>query len=96
MHRLTKDPNAILDYGFDWSEWLDADDEITASTWLTISPGTVPALAYVAGSQTFTADQTKVKLSGGKVGTTYTVTNRIETSEGLTDDRSLIIEVQER
>jgi len=36
-YEVKKDPNADLDYGFDWTAWLGATDTITESTW------TVPA-----------------------------------------------------
>ena len=32
-YEVKKDPNADLDYGFDWTAWLGATDTITESTW---------------------------------------------------------------
>ena len=29
-----KDPDAVLDYGFDWSAWLEAGDTIVTSEWI--------------------------------------------------------------
>ena len=33
-YEVKKDPNADLDYGFDWTAWLGATDTITESTWV--------------------------------------------------------------
>lgn len=85
---FTKDPDAILDYAVDWSRWL-AGDTIAASVWI------VPAgLAKV--SETNTATKAVVWLSGGSAGVAYTVTNRITTAAGRTEDRSFTIRVEER
>ncbi len=85
---FTKDPSAVLDYMIDWSRWLKGDT-IQTSQW------TVPAgLALV--SQTNTTTTTTVWLSGGTAGQTYTVTNRITTASGRTDERSIIIKVEDR
>ena len=85
---FTKDPNAVLDYTIDWTRWL-AGDQIATSEWL------VPAgLAKMADSKT--ASSATVWLSGGTAGQSYTVTNRITTSAGRTEDRSFIAKVEER
>jgi hypothetical protein len=85
---FTKDPDAILDYAVDWSRWL-AGDTIAASVWI------VPAgLTKVTESNTPT--KAIVWLSGGSAGQTYTVTNRITTAAGRTEDRSFTIRVEER
>jgi len=84
-----KDPQAILDYSIEWSTWLVTGETISTSTW------TVPAgLTKVSDSKTTTA--TTVWLSGGTVGTAYTVTCHIKTSVNREDDRSFIIVVEER
>lgn len=85
---FTKDPDAILDYAVDWSRWL-AGDTIAASVWL------VPTgLTKVSDSNT--ATRAIVWLSGGSAGVTYTVTNRITTAAGRTEDRSFAVRVEER
>lgn len=85
---FVKDPNAVLDYAVDWSRWL-AGDEIATSTW------TVPAGLTKLGDSTTTTRAT-VWLAGGTVGQSYTVTNRITTAGGRTEERSFIIRVEER
>lgn len=90
MARYLKDPNAVLDYGFDWGTdgWLGADT-IATSTW------TVPSgLTSEASSNTTTT--ATVWLSGGTAGQVYEVTNRIVTAAGRTDERSFTIRVENR
>lgn len=83
-----KDPNAVLDYGYDWSKWLlSVDDTITSSTW-TVTGAT-------ADSDSHDDTTTTVWLSGGTVGTPIVATNRITTAGGRTDDRTLRIAVRE-
>ena len=85
---FTKDPNAVLDYSIDWTRWL-AGDQIATSEWI------VPAgLTKLADSKTVSS--ARVWLSGGTAGQSYTVTNRITTVGGRTEDRSFIIRVEER
>ena len=83
-----KDPDAILDYQIDWSDWLGADT-IVASTW-TVGTG------IIKDSDTFTATTATVWLSGGTVATSYSATNRIVTTLGRTDDRTIQITVKNK
>jgi len=85
---FTKDPNAVLDYSIDWTRWL-AGDQIATSVWLVAT-----GLTKVADSKT--ASSATVWLSGGTAGQSYTVTNRITTAGGRTEDRSFTIRVEER
>lgn len=87
---FTKDPDATLDYGFDWATdgWLGSDT-IASATWV------VPS-GLTKGSETNTTTTATVWLSGGTVATDYTVTCRITTAGGRIDDRSLLIQVRNR
>ena len=89
MTTFTKDPNAVLDYAIDWSKWL-AGDQISESAWSVSDP------ALEVSDETNTATQATVWLSGGAVGTSYTVTNKITTQAGRIDERSFIVQVQDR
>ena len=84
-----KDPDAVLDYGFDWLDWLANGETISTSTW------TIPT-GLTEDSETETSTTTKVWLSGGTAGIDYTITNKIVTSAGRTDERSITIMVEER
>lgn len=79
MSIFVKSPNATLDFGFDWSDWLDSGETIEASSW------SVPSGLTNVGDS-FSTTQTKIWLSGGTAGTEYTVTNTIETTESATEE----------
>lgn len=89
MGVFLKDPDAVLDYGLDWSSWLSDGETISASNW------TVPT-GLTKDSQSSTGTDTTVWLSGGTVGLSYEVTNRISTNQGRTDDRTIQIAVRQR
>lgn len=85
-----KDPDAVLDYALDWAtQWLASGETITTSVW------TVPT-GITEDSDSFNDSVTKVWLSGGTAGTTYTIANKITTSAGRTDERSFDILVGQR
>ena len=85
----TKDPDAKLDWIFDWSSWLAPSETIATSTFIVSAGLTVE-------SDTKTAISTTVWLSGGQTGQVYQVTNRITTNQNRIDDRSIRIRVVNR
>lgn len=89
MSQFLKDPGATLDFGVDWSEWLDENEVIAESAWA------VPAGLTLA-SHGHTDTLAVAWLAGGTAGQTHTVANRITTSAGRTDERSMTIKVVER
>jgi hypothetical protein len=89
MAAIVKDPNANLDYGVDWSDWLGEDETIVTSTWV------VPE-GLTQGAAGFEGGRTVVWLTGGTDGQSYAVVNRITTSQDRTDDRSIPIIVANR
>lgn len=86
---FVKDPDANLPYGVDWSSWLADGDTIGTSTWI------VP-VGLTAGVDSVDGGMATVWLSGGALGEDYTVVNRVTTSSGMADDRSIRILVRER
>lgn len=88
---IEKDPAEVLDYQVDWdgvNSWLQGDT-ITSATW------TVPAgLTQVSDSRTATT--ATVWLSGGVVGSRYTVSCAITTAGGRTGKRSFTVVVRQR
>lgn len=84
-----KDPQAVLDYGFDWSRWLEGADFVTESSW-TIPDGLTMETEWFDGLTT------AVRLSGGTVGVVYTVTNHIKTDAQREDDRSMTLRCTQR
>lgn len=89
----------MLDYGMDWSDWLqteaerlagtDSADTISTSTW------TVPT-GITKDSDSKGDRSTLIWLSGGTAGATYTLTNKIVTTGGRTCERSIEIIVEQR
>lgn len=90
-YSVPKDPQAQLDYTFNWSQWLPGGSTIASVIW------TIPAgITQIASS--FTNTTATVWVSGGTVGTTYTVTCRITTNAAtpLIDERSVTLVVEQR
>ena len=90
MFQAKKDPNAVLDYTLDWSAYLTPlVDVITSVTWI-LSSG----LTKVSQSNTTTTATAFV--SGGVLGNTETLTCRITTAAGRTDDRTVLLRIVTR
>lgn len=85
----SKDPNAVLDYTWNWAAWLASGDTLSGSTVTADTGLTVESFSIVG--QTVTA-----WLSGGEAGTSYRVTCQAVTTGGRTDERSIVIEVANR
>lgn len=92
--RFNKDPDAILDYGFDWTPWLDGD-VIETSTW-TVEQDAGTTNTLTTSNSTFdpAGGKTTIWLSGGETGDYYTLTNEITTGAGRLDDRTLGISIR--
>lgn len=86
---FVKDPDAVLDYMFDWSVWLSSGETIQSSN-VTVTSG------INLDSQSATSTKVTAWISGGTSGVPYTVTCRVNTSQGRTDDRSITIRVSDR
>lgn len=87
---FTKDPNAVLDYSFDWAtEWLVAGETISSHV-MTVGTG------LTKDSDSENGGIVTVWLSGGTAGVNYPVACKIVTSAGRTDERTILIECMER
>ena len=86
---FTKDPDAVLDYQWNWSAWL-ADGETISSAVITVDTG------LTLDSQSNTTTTVTAWLSGGTVDEGYRVVCSITTSAARTDDRSIYISCRER
>ena len=92
-----KDPSAVLDYVFDWTEWLATGETIavdseTGEKLITITADT----GITVDSSTEDAGKVTVWLSGGTAGINYKVACKITTSAGRTDERTIWIKVVDR
>lgn len=86
---FVKDPDANLDYVFDWSDWLETGE--TISSYVT----TVPA-GLTKGTESELSGKVAVWLSGGTANSVYQVACKITTSLGRIDERTIEIDVQHR
>ncbi len=85
---VEKDPDAKLNYGWNWSAWLGTET-IASSVW------TVTAGPVLSGA-TFNATSTSVLMAGGVVGEVHTLSNRITTApSGLIDELSITVTIVE-
>ena len=103
MESVTKDPQAVLAYGFDWADggandgastdtgWLQGDT-IASSSWSV----TGPDAALTSSGEISSATATSVELAAGTVGRQYKVTNHITTASGYEDDRTIIVTVAQK
>ena len=86
---FVKDPDAVLDYGFDWSSWLATGETISSHTITTETGLTKDSDSESSGVVT-------VWLSGGTAGNDYDVACKIVTSASRTDERTITIRVKNR
>lgn len=96
MRSFKKDPNAELDYTFDWAPWLTPiSDTIASVSWI-LNDGTVIVGGIALESQANTATTATAVISGGVVDTTELLTCRITTTGGRIDDRSIELRILNR
>jgi pantothenate kinase len=87
---IVKDPQAVLDYSFDWTTWLAdvgdtiSDQSVTGQTGITV------------GDVTLNGGIVTAMVSGGTNNKTYRVMCQITTAGGRTDQRSIYIHVKDR
>jgi hypothetical protein len=93
MATFTHDPDADLDYGYDWSSWLDTGETLLNSVW-TVTYGTADEVTL--HDDTHDDTTTTVWVDGGTLGRHYKITNHVVTSAGRADDRSHTIKVRDR
>lgn len=89
MNVFSKDPDAFLDYLFDWTAWLDTDETI-------ISHDVEVPAGITLDNATRTTAKVTAWLRDGTVGVTYPVTCHIVTNQGREDDRTIRVAVRER
>ena len=84
-----KDPSSSdVDFSLDWTSYLEAGEEVNASTW---APSDPAGLTIVTSA--YSATLTTVYVSGGVRGQVYRLRNTIGTTNGRSDDRSLTIRI---
>ncbi|MBC7520238.1 MAG: hypothetical protein H7268_03980 [Sandarakinorhabdus sp.] len=93
MAIFVKDPAALVDYAVDWTAGYLVNQTITSSAWRVVPDG---AGTIVVEAQSIEPGRTTATLSGGRNGCLYHVTNTVGTSDGRTDERTLVVRVEDR
>lgn len=89
IKNFDKDPDAVLDFDFDWSDWLESGETISSHD-ITVPTGiTLESDSESDGIVT-------AWLSGGTADTNYIVACKIVTSLSREDERSMRIVVADR
>ena len=90
MAIFVKDSAATIDYAIDWSAGYLGGETITSSVWRAVPEGlSVMGSAIALG-------RTSVTLAGGVAGAVYRVTNSAAFSNGRSDERMLVVRVEDR
>ena len=88
---IDKDPDAVLDYSQDWSDWLSPlSDTITGTPTWTVGAGLTKT------SQSNTTTSATAFISGGTVGSKEPVACKITTTGGRTDERTVYLKIVQR
>jgi hypothetical protein len=90
MTTFKKDPDAVLDYTFDWSAYLAPISDTIASATFVADTG------LTTTNPSHTTTTATVFVSGGTAGQSLNLTCRIVTSSGRTDDRSVTLKIANR
>lgn len=93
MAIFVKDPAATVDFAIDWTAGYLEGQTIVSSVWRVV-PSSDGAIV-VAGSSV-APGRTTVTLSGGRPGCLYQVTNNVGFSDSRSDERSLVLRVEDR
>ena len=92
MSFFLKDPGATLDHAIDWALYLDGRT-IAASDW-SVAPDESGGVAIVEAN--FDGARTAARLTGGIAGHSYSLANHVAFSDGSSDDRSIVLRVEQR
>lgn len=88
-NQFTKDPVGVLDYGWNWSDWLKPGETVAAHT-ITVETGLT--LDSSASDGVIVA----AWVSGGTVGKNYAVSCTVTTTQGRTDKRTVWLAMKPR
>jgi hypothetical protein len=93
MSIYLKDPQASVDYAIDWPAAFIGPATIASSEWA-VTPDEAGGIAVAASS--LDGGRCVATLEGGIAGRVYRVRNRLLLSDGRSDERSLMLRVEER
>ena len=86
---IAKDPESVLDWAWEFSDWRGSGDSISNKT-VTAETGITVDSSAINGTQVV------VWLSGGTAGESYDVTVQAVTANGRTVERTVTFEVSEQ
>jgi len=93
MGYYLKDPQAAVDYSVDWGAGYLDGQTVSGSVW-SVAPDEEGGVRVVA--ETVLPTRTAATLEGGVAGKVYRVGNQVTLSDGRTDERTLVLRVEER
>jgi hypothetical protein len=85
MWVIEKTPGGPLDFGHDWTKWLDGDT-LATSNW-----AVVPSAELTVVTSAIQGNKTVAWLQGGVVGREYRLDNAITTTGGRNASRSFLV-----
>lgn len=91
MTLFLKDPGAVIDHVVDWDAGYLNGRAIVASAW-SVEPDAGLTLANPRRE----GGRTAISLGGGTAGQVCRVTNRVTLDGGSSDERTLLVRVEER
>ena len=86
---IDKDPESILDYSMDWSAWLLGVED-------SISTYTVVGVDCTVQNSSKNGNVLTAWISGGTIGQSASVTFKIVTAGGRTDERTVYFNIKQR
>ena len=89
LGKFIKQPNEILDYDVDYTDWFSNRSDAPSSIAVVVESGITLVGSLLTGMVA------KVALSGGTDGTTYTVTVRLTTDSGMVKEADFQVKVKE-
>ena len=93
--QIVKDVEAQLTYTFQWSDWLESGDSVSAVDYTVAARRNDPTPVTIESSG-ISGTKTYVELAGGQTDKTYIVTCKVTTNDGLIDRRNFRLKVQNR
>ncbi|OYW15759.1 MAG: hypothetical protein B7Y82_05290 [Sphingomonadales bacterium 32-65-25] len=95
MSIFLKDPGGVIEHAVDWDAGYLAGRTISQSIWEVEPPSLTPNALTLSGAR-LVGGRAAVTLSGGVAGNVYRVTGRVTLSDGSSDERTLVVRVEER
>ncbi|WP_310476910.1 hypothetical protein [Sandarakinorhabdus sp.] len=90
MSIFLKDPGGVIEHAVDWDAGYLAGRTISQSSWQVEPAGLALSAARLADGRAV------ITLSGGAAGSVYRVSNRVTLSDDSSDERTLVVRVEER